>query len=526
MNFFKLRFSSTQSYLLALLLCIGCLWGSELKGKESYEYAQAHCKKILEKLWEKQGGQKMPNIVIETIAEYGKPAEYDFRRKTIVIDPKAYTLCLELAGQKEDALAFLIAHELVHAYQHSSLSYVSPGFFVKSQSLKGWAESQKARRKHMESKADIWGAVLCYLAGYNVENNIPRFIEGLYNAFDLNEEDPLYDSKNERLAIANRAKKEVQKALQVYDMAIYLSVLQAHDKDIVLYQYLIDDFKSAEFYNNLGLAYAKLALPMLEDPYRSYPYPFVLDTDTRLEKVPSKGRVTPQKLLLQSISNFNKAIQLNPDYLANRINRACAFHMLSSLTGANNNYYIEQAKADISYVRRYNQKVYPGPEQEILGLHRHAKELEKIILNPSYFQGHSKRKEIPVPACNRISLDQIDLSETSTLGRIRYDWKLNLSFEKGIEFSTKKLSHSRLHAYIDRDKGEGFFLQKVNSYLPSAPTYIFQVGTKIPLSAQSQMRKSVSVLQGDTFLIWDQKALVYKVGIDGRVKEWAIFREI
>lgn len=494
--------------------------------KESLLYAQERCEKILERLWEKQGGQAMPAIAIEPISEYGKPAEYDFQRKTIVIDPKAYKLCLDLAEQKEDALAFLIAHELVHAYQHKSFSYVSPGFFVKSKSLKNWAESQKARRKQMESKADIWGAVLCYLAGYKVENHIPRFIEGLYEAFDLNEEDPLYDSKKERLAIANRAKKEVQKALQVYDMAIYLSVLQAHDKDTILYQYLIDDFKSAEFYNNLGLAYAKLAQPMLSDPYRSYPYPFLLDIETRLEKVPSKGRITPQQLLLKSISNFNKAIHLNADYLANRINRACTFHMLSSLAGANANYYLKQAQLDIDYIRRYNQHVYPGPKQEILALHGHAKELEEIIRTPAYFRGHSSRKEVPIPPCSFMSLDQIDLSQSSALSRIRYDWKLNLSFEQGIEFSSKKLSHSTLLSYIDRDKGEGFFLQKVSKYLPNAPKHIFQVGTKIPLSAQSHMRKSVSILQGDRFLIQDQRALVYKVGSDGRVKEWALFREI
>ncbi|MEM6800941.1 MAG: hypothetical protein AAF696_06025, partial [Bacteroidota bacterium] len=258
--------------------------------KDSYLAEQEHCKKILRKLWEKQGGQAMPSIYIESIAEYGKPAEYDIQRKSIIIDPRTYKLCIEVADQREDALAFLIAHELVHAYQHNSFSYSSPGFFVKSKSLRSWAESQKRRRRQMESKADIWGAVLCYLAGYRIEDSIPDFIEELYDAFELNEDDPLYDSKKERIAIARRAKEEVKKALQLYDMAVYLSLLQQHDKDTVLYQYLIDDFKSAEFYNNLGLSYAKLALPMLEEPYRSYPYPFVLDTESRLEKI-SKGRL-------------------------------------------------------------------------------------------------------------------------------------------------------------------------------------------------------------------------------------------
>ena len=131
-----------------------------------------------------------------------------------------------------------------------------------------------------------------------------------------------------------------------------------------------------------------------------------------------------------------------------------------------------------------------------------------------------------IPPCTIMSLDKINISQLSSLRSIQYDWKLAVSFEKGIEFSSKKLAHSRLLSYIDRAKGDGFFLQKVNKHYPNLPKHILQVGSKIPLSAQAQMRKSVSILQGDRFLIHDQKALIYKIGTDGRVKEWALFREI
>lgn len=526
MNLLTPFFRATYPYILLLTASMLCLGIAEVKGKESLSASEARCERILEILWEKQGGQAKPGISIEPISEFGKPAEYDFKQRKIIIDPRAYKLCLEVSNQKDDALAFLIAHELVHAYQHRSFSYVSPGFFVKSTSLKNWAASQKARRKQMESKADIWGAVLCYLAGYKVENNIPLFIEELYDAFDLNEEDPLYDSKKERLAIANRAKKEVHKAIQVYDMAVYLSVLQAHDKDTVLYQYLIDDFKSAEFYNNLGLAYTKMALSSLKEPYKSYPYPFVLDTETRLEKVPSKGRLTPHKLLLKGISSYNEAIRLNPDYLANRINRACAFHMLSADAGGNKAYFLEQARKDLAYVQRYNEKVYAGPASEIRTLHARAQDLLKIINTPQNSSPATYRAEIPIPTCSLVSMDQLDISNSSNLARITYDWKLSVSFEKGIEFSSKKLPHSQLFSFIDKMQGEGFFLQKITKRVANAPRNIFQVGSMIPAAAQSRMRKSVSILQGDRFFIQDQLGVVYKVGIDNRVIEWAIYREI
>ncbi|MCB0838272.1 MAG: hypothetical protein KDD99_16475, partial [Bacteroidetes bacterium] len=131
------------------------------------------CQKILTKLWAKQGGEKMPSIRLANIAQFGKPAEYNSQKQEIIIDPRAYQLCLDVSNQKDDALAFLIAHELVHSYQHGASDYTSPGFFVKSGDLKSWAKEQKEKRKTMESQADVWGAILCYLCGYKVDHIIP-----------------------------------------------------------------------------------------------------------------------------------------------------------------------------------------------------------------------------------------------------------------------------------------------------------------------------------------------------------------
>ena len=484
-----------------------------------YLKEETHCKRILKSLWEKQGGQAMPGLFIENIAVFGKPAEYDVKRKSIILDPRAYKLCLDVSKGKDDALAFLLAHELVHAYQHASFSYESPGFFVNSKSLKSWADSQKRRRRQMESKADIWGAILCYLAGYRVENSIPNFIEELYTAFELNEEDPLYDSKKERLAIAERAKEEAKKALQVYDMAIYLSLLQQHDKDTVLYQYLIRDFRSAEFYNNLGLSYAKSALPMLDKPYRSYPYPWVLDTESRLDKI-SKGKLSAEELLLKSITQFNKAIRSNPDYLPNRINRACVFHILSGNAGSNKAYFLQQARADLAFVQAKN----TGPNQKRLT--DKSRELLNILNGKTTAIAGSQRHSIEIPACSFMSLDGVDISKAYTLDRLKPDWKINLSFEEGIELFGKSLPQSHLLYYKANGMGKSLCFQKVSRTIGDAPAGVYQVGVTIPLSVRQKMRSSISPAQSTSYLIQDSQGLVYKVDARGKVLEWVLYREV
>ncbi|MEL6252488.1 MAG: hypothetical protein AAFR87_10805 [Bacteroidota bacterium] len=514
-TYLKLGFAY-QAITLLLCFSMSC---ATFASNTPYLKEEIHCKKILKSLWEKQGGQAMPGLFMEDIAVFGKPAEYNIKRKSIIIDPRAYRLCLDVSKGKDDALAFLLAHELVHAYQHASFSYESPGFFVKSRSLRTWAEGQKRRRKQMESKADIWGAILCYLAGYRVEDSIPLFIEKLYTAFELNDEDPLYDSKKERLAIAERAKDEAQKALQIYDMAIYLSLLQQHDKDTVLYQYLIRDFKSAEFYNNLGLSYAKSALPMLDEPYRSNPYPWVLDTESRLDKI-NKGQLSAEKLLLKSISQFNKAIRSNPNYLPNRINRACVFHILSGNAGSNKAYFLQQARADLAFVQANN----TGPEQERLWTK--SSELLNIVNGKTKAIVATQRHSIEIPACSFMSLDGVDISKTYSLDRLKPDWKINLSFEAGIELFGKALPQSQLLYYKANGMGKSLCFQKVSRKIGDAPAGVYQVGSIIPSSVRQNLRRSVSPLQSTSYLIQDALGLAYKVDAKGKVIEWVLYREV
>lgn len=487
--------------------------------------AAEHCDRILRVLWAKQGTGIRPTVAIQSIGKYGKPAEYDFARKQILIDPKAYQLCMNLRKNSEDALAFLIAHEMVHAYQHEESGYEDLGFFVKMKSLKEWAMGKQTQRKHMESEADVWGAVLCYLSGYEVKTVIPTFIETIYDGFNLKSEDPLYDSKKERMQIARRAQAKVMEAIMMYETATYLSVLQYHDKDTMIYKHLIGQFKSAEFYNNLGLSYLFLALAKIEEPYASLPYPLMLDTETRLDKV-MKGRpLSPKQLLMKGINNFDQILRLNPDYLPMRVNRASAFHMLSSVSGRRANICLNRARLDINFVEQYDFRNYEGGAKEASRIRRNATIVSNIIENPTNGSSGVSRGSIEKPDYSPVkwNIDKVDLTNTRFLDQLTYNWKETISTRTNVSISGKIFDNSFLTVYRNEGNGDRVYLQRVTQYIPNGTSRsgLFTVGTMMPIHQRNQFRKSLPTIQGDYFLINDKDQMVYKLTADHKVKEIA-----
>lgn len=488
--------------------------------ENNYAQAEAQCSRILTRLWARQGGLEIPAIRLEPIAAFGKPAAYEVERRTIVIDPRAYQLCLDVVQGEEDALAFLIAHELVHAFQQRDLGYDSPGFFVQSTTLEEWAENRKRRWRDMETKADIWGAVLCYLSGYRVEEIIPAFIEDLYDTFELKDEDPLYDSRTERLAIAQRAQQDLKQALMLFEMANYLTVLQQYDKSIALYEYLISDFRSAEFYNNLGLSYIMMALPRLPAPYNTLPYPFTLDTETRLEQVIKKSQLSPAEMIRSGIEQFDAIDALTGEYLPMRINRAAAYHLLSGADPTEKSRYLQLAQADIDHVMQTAASVYCGSEAELTRLKEKAQLMAAMIALPNIRPaGSSPRGLKPAPRSERYSINEPG-----------YDWRVDLSLGSRISVVGKTFNSSLLTLYENAEKEEGCYLQRITRYMQAVDQkykgQVYQVGAILPQPIPEKLRKSLPTLQGDYFLIDDHLGIVYKVNAAHRVQEWATYRTV
>lgn len=531
-----MRMPHTCSCLFALVLLAG-LHGGKLAGRPLaipslppaseavqdeapsagwLEQAEARCRRILFRLWQQQGGSELPDLRLQEISEYGKPAEYDVQHRRIVIDPRAYELCLDVADGKDDALAFLIAHEFVHAYQHEQLSYVSPGFFVKTNTMKEWAQGQRDRRRNMERQADVWGAVLCHLSGYEVDGLIAPFIERLYERFHLREQDPLYDSKQERMEIARVAQQRVTENVQLFELASFLLVLQEYEAAAHIYQYLNELFQSAEFVNNLALAHMLDVLPQLETPYRHCPYPFTLDLETRLEQALPKRQLGPVERLKQCIEWLSQLDDGNGMYLPMRINRACAYVLLGTLETEMEAHYRKLAQADLQTIKRLDGNTYPGAERDLAQM-KHAAHLVSAIMSyPQVCSREDGRTYQPPVGQTRTTfpLDEARGGDRS------YDFSTYLSFEQGIRVLGKYLPRSVRWKYEDREQNELVELQLVKSRLDRLPAGMYQVGELIPAAVRARMRASTPSLRGDYFLIDDERGLVYRLDEASVVQSW------
>lgn len=497
------------------------------------ETPQEKCERILHKLWLKQGGIEEPKIQLTDAPTGRRPAWYDVSSRTIYIHPKAYQLSLGLAGQKDDILAFLIAHELIHAYQKQLADYDDAGFFVKANTLHEWAQAQKQRRREMETKADIWGAVLCYLAGYKVVKHIPYFIENLYASFQLKEEDPLYDSKTERMEIAQRAQVDVQKSILLFDFASYLSVLQHHDKDTSIYQFLIDNFKSVEFYNNLGLSYIRLAQPKLEAPFNTLAFPLVLDTDTRLEQAVLKNQLSPKALLEKSVEAFYEIQMSSPDYLPMRINRATAHYLLSSLDDRRKERYLKQANSDLSFVYTYPDKKFKAESGSLFRLKDDANQLKAMMSFPDLFPARPEAiyRSSTKPNYPDWEIDGVDLNQLKSIDEMKFAWLQPVSFhEQAAKVAVAYRPHSTLLVFDHPESASRFYLQRITGPIPSLnrkqKAYIFPVGTFVHEIDRRKNRRSIPALDGTYFMINDALGIIHKLDAQHKVLEFALFRTI
>ncbi|MEM8887323.1 MAG: hypothetical protein AAGD28_05005, partial [Bacteroidota bacterium] len=187
---------------------------------------------------------------------------------------------------------------------------------------------------------------------------------------------------------------------------------------------------------------------------------------------------------------------------------------------SNKAYFLQQARADLEYVQAKNK----GPNQQ--RLRTKSMDLLNIINGKTRSLAASQRHSIEIPACSFMSLDGVDISKAYTLDRLKPDWKINLSFEEGIELFGKTLPQSKLLYYKANGIGKSLCFQKVNRRIGDAPAGVYQVGSIIPLAVRQKLRSSVSPLQSTSYLIQDSQGLVYKVDAKGKVLEWVLYREV
>ena len=259
----------------------------------------------------------LPEIAIETSKEYG--AGYMPSANKIFIEQAALDVCNSFGTQSENALAFLLAHELAHFYQKHD--WKESGFatsFIGSQIVLD-------TKIHNEQEADTYGAFMAHLAGYETVAIIPPLLERIYAAYEITHEEPRgYPSLSDRQLMVKEVCKTVQNLMDIFNAGNYLGAIGNYENSLACYEYLLQYFKCRELYNNIGIVALYASIETTDKKEATFFYPLSLDVTIPLRAITSLDR--PQ-LLQKAIKAFQEAINFDNRYYEAYIHLACAYDM-------------------------------------------------------------------------------------------------------------------------------------------------------------------------------------------------------
>lgn len=259
---------------------------------------------------------KVPTVIIDDRIE--GPASYSNDHRHIYINNKTLSICKSFGRAKDDALAFLLAHELIHFYQkrhpHKQLSFTGSSPITKE---------EIEHYRQIEYEADLYGALLAYIAGYKTYTIIPTLLSKIYKDFDLQEQELIAVPFEVRKKIAEEACEEVGRLKEIFNAGNLFFAIGQYVEAITCFEYLLKGFESKALYNNLGLSYflqAKATYPSKIN----FIYPITLAYKEPSLRAPKT--FTFKELMTRAVQSFERATHYdNTDYSL-YFNLAAAYH--------------------------------------------------------------------------------------------------------------------------------------------------------------------------------------------------------
>jgi len=273
---------------------------------------------------------------------------YNKRKNIIFVDEKALAVCQSFGAKQKDAFAFLLAHEMTHFYQEHH--WQEAGFATSFLSNKHSFEAHVADEK----EADLFGAFITHLAGYQSIKLVPSIFDKVYTAYNLTEQLQDYPSLPQRKATALEVCKKVKELILVFETANYLTALGEYTSAATAYEYVLQFVKYKELYNNIGANLVAAAALQPEYGELAFRYPIELDLEIPLR---DGADATKEDLLKKAIEYLTIATQMDNQHYSTFINLACAYVL---------NNQVEQAEPLLKKLYTLVKKDYQAAEISIL----------------------------------------------------------------------------------------------------------------------------------------------------------------
>jgi len=294
----------------------------------------------------------------------------------VAIEERTITALAELGADRDNAIAFLLSHELAHVYlRHGWVGDFGSSFARTDMGRKMMKAATYEDVVKRETEADHFGGFYGYLAGYDTLGVAQKALDKIYTTFALSDQIPNYPSRTERIAIALRQMESLNKLVPVYEAGNRLLILGRYEEAARLFTHLAQIFPSREMFNNAGVAFALEAVQLLPATTMPYVYPFELDAETRLLNNEQRGQRAARsgladdnaarrtRLLRRAQSAFEQAMRRDESYATATVNSAAVRSLLGNQDEA-----IRLAAVALSTARERGERVTASHAMVVRGI--------------------------------------------------------------------------------------------------------------------------------------------------------------
>jgi tetratricopeptide (TPR) repeat protein len=484
--------------------------------------------KVYQKIQQAAGDfrRDLPRLVL--MERVSRVASYRSSDNVLIIEKKAFDVCESMGKDSESALAFLLGHELTHFYQQHDWEEAGFGstFLIDKDIF--------MRHVHHEAEADLYGAFVAYVAGYNTLNIISPFLDKLYHVYKLEAKMVNYPSLKERKEVASKTKEQVQDLINIYDNANYFAAIGWHAQAIYCYEHILKFLKTKELYNNMGMAL--LAMAIQQQSADTYWYPIEVDLDNVLRGWSEK---TQTELLGIATEYFEKALVFDATYFEACLNLAIVYDLQKKYDRVVVKLGLAEKYA-ISVIQKANVAILQG----ILFAHQHNKKAavdsfekaHKYTINSGVRSLVAHNKEVLKEGKSTLATEPMIRMEdmldgVPLLESIPIHFQQSLVFSQGVMGEAKihfnKYTNSKLvclETKLPFDLQQTYFaLQRSNSLATKKGVRAGTTTTTLrTIYDKFQAPKTVYYSAG-YFLIYRSLGLIFKVNNQEIVEEWALF---
>ena len=497
---------------------------------------------ILQELYESTGNYQIAEPQIKIVDSEDKIASYSYRKNMIVIEQKAIEVCRSFGKDSLNALAFIIGHELAHAYKGKEKNHNNQTSFL--------AYDRHFQADVREEKlADIQGAFNAYLAGFDTVDILSKLIEALYKKYDLIDKQIYgYPQLKERMKTSQEVENIVDTLIRVFESANYLTALGHYEIATEYYNYILQYYIGKELLNNQGVLKILSALEVGGKNVDPYLLPMELDVRSRLNKTRAdnlsyKELMRRKVLLKKALLFFDRVIQFDKNYFPAQLNKICFLILNENYKEAldfySSNKFQQLLKSNrLSKVEKDKANIALGVAHAFLGQkdQKHIEQARKVLTR---LVSNSNQLINGLAAYNLSVL-------TKSSKVFPNNNRCNLSFSKDAQTKVDEVTPYKYinvqSVYLDQNQNAAFYSEKLpNSVVLVAswqgqPIILQRIKSNTILSKgdlknglpvkylfEKLEENSFNIIQANDgyFVNCFTCQLIFKINKQGKITEWA-----